>query len=139
MQSILERPREQRVREYQYRCAQSMVFGLPVVGLQVWGNSLGGPEADRWVGALQALLAGWVVYVGAAGMLFEGALLLLERRRATGDFVVALLAVVAYLASLASVVALVVAGRALFRPVWFHWVVVALAAWTGFRWWRISS
>src|SRR3954466_3838186 len=74
-ETLLNRPREQRVREFKYRFAQSAVFGLPVLALQRFGPALGGAESPRWVGVLQLLLAGWVVYVGAAGMLFEGALL----------------------------------------------------------------
>src|SRR5687768_11480461 len=68
----LDRPPHQRLLEHRYRFGQAMVFGLPVWGLQLYGRSLGGPEADRWVAVLQALLAGWVVYVAAAGMMFEG-------------------------------------------------------------------
>ena len=76
------------------------MFGLPVLALQWKGTALGGAEADRWVGILQALLAGWVVYVGAAGMLFEGLILL--PRRVMAELIPALLAVAAYLFSLVS-------------------------------------
>ena len=64
--ALLARDDDQRLREYKYRFSQAAVFGLPVLALQGWGRSLGGPESERWVGVLQALLAGWVVYVGAA-------------------------------------------------------------------------
>ena len=76
LEQLLARPADQRLREYKYRCAQAIVFGLPVIGLQYLGPSIGGPEAPRWVAILQAALAGWVVYIGAAGMLFEGLLVL---------------------------------------------------------------
>src|SRR4051812_47121983 len=69
---LLRRPASERAREYRYRFGQSLVFGLPVVILQLWGLGLGGPEAAKWVGVFQALLAGWVIYVAAAGMFFEG-------------------------------------------------------------------
>ena len=64
------------MREFQYRFAQATVFGLPVIALQICGPSLGGADAPRWVAILQILLCGWIVYVGAAGILFEGAILL---------------------------------------------------------------
>src|SRR5439155_14755490 len=73
---LLARPDEQRFREYKYRCAQAIIFGIPVIALQLFGRSLGGPEAPRWIAILQALLSGWVVYVAAAGMIFEGLILI---------------------------------------------------------------
>src|SRR5262249_32594294 len=79
--SILHRPVSERVREYKYRFAQSLVFGLPVLALSLFGPALGGPEAGRWIGLLQSLLAGWVMYVGVTGMLVEA----LMRRRLTLD------------------------------------------------------
>src|SRR5687767_3056847 len=72
LQSLLDRPVSERLRESKYRFAQSVVFGLPVLALQWFGYRLGGTEADRWIGLLQLLLAGWIMYVGAAGLLFEG-------------------------------------------------------------------
>ena len=120
VQSILDRPRAERVREYRYRFAQSVVFGLPVAALELYGGSLGGPEAWRWVRFFQGLLAGWVIYVGAAGMLFEGLLLL--RTRVTPDFPVAAGAVLMYFAGW-------------FWAGWFSGAVGLVAAWTGSRWW----
>src|SRR5271156_1761343 len=70
--ALLDRPRADRAREFRYRLGQAVVFGLPVIALEQFGHHLGGPESDRWVGILEALLAGWVVYVGAAGLAFEG-------------------------------------------------------------------
>src|SRR5687768_5282994 len=75
LHQLLARPVSERAREYRYRFGQAVVFGLPVVALELWGRGLGGREAGRWVGVLQALLSGWVVYVAATGMLFEGLLL----------------------------------------------------------------
>jgi cation transport ATPase len=128
---FLHRPRAERLREYKYRCAQSLVFGLPVLGLQLLGTRLGGPEALRWVGFLQALLGGWVVYVGAAGMLFEG-VLLLARRRWSADLPVAAAAAAFYLWSLAIVVQLLATGSA-WGTLRFHWSVMLIAVWTAIR------
>jgi len=136
-QSVLDRPADQRRREFQYRFAQSAVFGLPVVALQCYGRSLGGPESDRWIAILQALLAGWVVYVGAAGMLFEG-VLLLSRPRLSPDLLPAVIAVALYLASLLrGVVHLVAPGGGPFPRLYFHWTVAVLTCWTGVRWWQL--
>jgi hypothetical protein len=132
--ALLLRPADQRRREYQYRFGQSVVFGLPVLGLQWFGRSLGGPESDRWVAILQALLAGWVAYVAAAGMLFEG-LVWLRRRRVTADLFPSAVAAGFYLASLIRLIAYALRGAAgdFPRP-WFHWVVGLLIAWTAVRW-----
>lgn len=131
---LLARPPEQRLREYKYRCAQAVVFGLPVVVLQYFGAALGGPEAPRYVVVLQALLAGWVIYVGAAGMLLEGWLRFERCRRVGGDFLIAVAAVLAYVASLVFAAALLI-GRAGTLP-FFHAPVILIAVWTGFRWAR---
>jgi cation transport ATPase len=124
---LLDRPLDQRRREYQYRFAQSLVFGLPVFALQFFGRSLGGVESNRWVAIFQALLAGWVVYVGAAGMLFES-LVHLARRRYTADLLPSAAAVALYLLTLPRVTT----GR----PGWFHWAVLVIALWTGVRWYH---
>ena len=136
LSELLARPDDQRLREYKYRFSQAVVFGLPVVALQLWGHALGGPEADRWVGILQALLAGWVVYVGAAGMLFEG--LIVMSRRALPDLIVAILAVVTYLFSVVSVFHVLFTGHLWYRTLLFHVSVIMLAAWTGWQWFRWS-
>ena len=137
---LLARPDEQRLREYKYRFSQAVVFGLPVIALQLWGGALGGPEAERWVGILQALLAGWVAYVGAAGMLFEGLVLLfgVSPRRLTADLPLAMAAALTYLYSLASVLHVFVDGRPAYQPLLFHWCVTLLALWTGLQWLRWS-
>jgi|SRR5687767_12541286 cation transport ATPase len=135
LSELLARPPEQRVREYKYRCAQSLVFGLPVIFLQYFGHALGGPEAARWVAILQALLAGWVMYVGAAGMLFEG--LLRRDRQTAGDLAASAIALAAYVASLVSVLAIFATGRPWHRPLLFHVSVLVTAVWTGLQWWRL--
>src|SRR5688572_19887716 len=98
LELLLARPLDQRLREYKYRCAQSLVFGLPVVALQYIGTSLGGPEAPRFVAIIQMLLAGWVMYVGAAGMLVEGAILF-EKGKFLWDLAVATCAIGLYFGS----------------------------------------
>ena len=135
--NLLSRSPDQRLREYKYRFSQSIVFGLPVVALQLYGRALGPVDSERWVSLLQALLAGWVLYVNL-GMLFEGVLLLPATRRATGDLLVASIAVALYGYSLVSAAHGVVTGRLLFRPLLFHVCVIVLAAWTGWRWWRCA-
>ncbi len=132
--ALLQRPDDQRLREYKYRFSQAVVFGLPVLALETWGSALGGPEADRWVGVLQALLAGWVVYVGAAGMLFEGLILL--PRRLMADLIPALVAVLAYLFSVISVLHVLFTGQLWYRPLLFHVSVIVVATWTGLQWYR---
>jgi hypothetical protein len=131
---LLHRPADQRRREHQYRFGQAVVFGLPVLGLQWFGHSLGGPESERWVAILQALLAGWVIYVGAMGMLFES-VVWLTRRRFTTDLVPSAVAAGLYLASLVRLAVYVLRGAAgAFPRPWFHWAVALLIAWTALRW-----
>ena len=136
--TLMSRPPEQHVREFKYRFAQTVVFGLPVLALQFFGPSLGGApeESRRWIAVLQALLTGWVTYVAAAGMLAEGILLL--GKRFSLDPVVAAIAVGLYLVSLGSALGVLVRGQPLFDPMLFHVVVILLAVWCGWRWWRLS-
>lgn len=121
---FLDRPGRQRALEYRYRFGQALVFGIPVWGLELFGHSLGGLESARWVGILQALLTGWIVYVGATGMLFEG-LILVFRRRLIPDLPVAVAAVGLFAWSVA---------RLAVAPL-FHWCALLLAVWAGARWW----
>lgn len=137
LNNLLSRPLEQRKREFQYRFAQSVVFGLPVIALQYVGPMLGGisEERERWIGILQLLLTGWIVYVAAAGMVFEG--ILLVRQRFSLDLVIGLIAIGVFLYSAASVGHVVVDGT-LWYPVRFYLAVILLILWTGFRWWRLA-
>jgi hypothetical protein len=91
----------ERVRQWKYRLAQSLVFGLPVLALHFLGPRLGGPEAARWVGLFEALLSGWVLYVGAAGMIGDAVL----GRRWTIHLVVALVSLAAYVIGIVHFVA----------------------------------
>ena len=135
--SLLARPRQQRLLEYKQRCAQAIVFGLPMLGLQWFGHLLGGApmEQQRWISILQALLSGWVIYVGATGMLIEGIFLW---PRVTADFVVAMVATLIYLFSAISTTGIFFIGRPFYGPLLFHWSSILLAGWCGWRWWGMS-
>jgi hypothetical protein len=132
-QPLLSRPPAERQREHKYRFSQSFVFGLPVIALQWFGHRLGGDEAALWIAVFQALLAGWVMYVAATGMLIEAMLL----RRPTLDAAAGGMGLVLYLASIAATV-LMLFGRPDIVPLLFHWAVLVLIAWTGSQWWRLS-
>ncbi len=132
IRAVLNRPPSERLREYKYRFAQSTVFGLPVIALHYFGPSLGGPEAGRWVGMLQTLLAGWVMYVGAMGMLVEGILL----RKITADAIAALVAISVYLSSAFGVVYLFVTMNPPTIPGLFHGAVILIMAWSALQWIR---
>src|SRR5687768_1236958 len=121
-------PLHERIRQYKYRFAQSLVFGLPVIALEIWCRALGGRDADRWVLFLQALLAGWVMYVGAGGMLVGG---LLALPKFTPDLPVAAAAIACYAAALASFAAPALRPWALFTC-----AVVLVTAWSALQWWR---
>jgi hypothetical protein len=130
---MLARPAAERAREFKYRFAQSVVFGLPVLALHWLGPLLGGAEAPRWTGLLQTLLAGWATYVAAAGMVFEGALLL-TRGRVTSDFVAGMLASTLYLVGVAGWVVRLIRGAASTAPMPFHYGMTVLILWCGVRW-----
>src|SRR3954466_12679679 len=106
---LLNRPIDQRFREFKYRCAQSIVFGIPVLALQWFGPRLGGIEAPRWIAILQAILCGWIVYVAAAGMLFEG--LVARTLKTCPDLIVGVIAMGAYLMSVIGAVSILIGTR----------------------------
>jgi len=135
LRELLNRPPEQRLGEYKYRFAQSVVFGLPVLALQKWGSALGPVDADRWVSLLQALMCGWVLYVNL-GMFVEG--LLLIRLGVRADLIVSGIAIFLYLYSLISAIHGIVSDHLWYRPLLFHVCVILLAGWSGWRWWRLS-
>ena len=134
---LLARPDAERAREHRYRFGQAVVFGLPVIALEIWGEGLGGREAARWVGVLQALLCGWVLDVAAAGMLFEGLILLHARRQWTAGLAVAALAAGLYAFSVVILARQLLGHSPPVGPL-FHWVVVLLATWSAWRWERLS-
>ncbi len=128
IQELLGRPAAHRAREYKYRFAQTVVFGLPVVGLWVWGPVLDPMGYARWASILEALLTGWILYVNA-GMAIEGLML----RRVTGDLVVS--GVVAGMYGWGIVWMIVgMVGAHGEGMIWFLICAVALAVWTGVRW-----
>jgi cation transport ATPase len=130
LQALLHRPIEQRIREYQYRAAQSTVFGLPVLALHFFGPHLGA-GADRWPAIMQMLLTGWIVYVGAAGMIVEGLLTL--RAKYAVDFLVAMLASVLFAVSSARVIYHIASAASVAAATYFHLTVLLLAIWTMLR------
>jgi hypothetical protein len=141
LHSVLDRTQAQRIQEFRYRFGQAAVFGLPVFALKWFGGSLGGAESERWVALLQALLAGWVVYVAATGMLVEAGIIISTRRRmplAIGlDALIAGSCAGFYLFSLVRPVGLLVRPHFAW-PAGFHWCVLTLAAWSALRWAGIS-
>ena len=134
IQTILNRPTAERLREYKYRFAQSTVFGLPVIALHYFGPSLGGPEAGRWIGMLQMLLAGWVMYVGVIGMVVEGIL----RRKITADALVGCAAVLAYSVCAVAVIRLFITGRTSAIQDSFHAAVPIAIGWSAIQWFRCA-
>ena len=134
LDELLNRPLDQRLREYKYRFAQSVVFGLPVLALQWWGSALGPADSQRWVSLLQSFLCGWVLYVNL-GMLFEG--LLVPRLRFRGDFLVAVIATILYLISVISALHGIITTR-LWYPLFYSPIIVILMVWSGWRWFRLA-
>lgn len=141
LHSVLDRPKAQRIQEFRYRFGQAVVFGLPVLTLQWFGRSLGGVESGRWVALFQALLAGWVVYVAATGMLAEGVLWALGKARAPLgtrlDALVGGMCIAVYLASLGRPLGLLL-SPGFGWPSGFHWCVVTIGLWSSLRWWGLS-
>jgi hypothetical protein len=133
---LLHRPPEQRAKEFRYRCAQTFVFGIPVLALQWIGPKLGGAESSRWIALLQALLAGWIVYIAAAGMLFEG--IVAFSVRTFPDLLVSAFAISVYLYSVACAIAILLPHQTVLGIPRFHWCVLVLMAWTSFRWRQLS-
>jgi cation transport ATPase len=137
IQSILNRPISERIREHKYRFAQCMVFGLPVIALYLFGPRLGGPETGRWIGMLQLLLSGWCLYIGALPLLSEGAMLLAMGKFRT-DLLIGLAAVIVYVVGVVGWV-LTLRGEQPPMPSTFSIVVVVLIVWSGAQWLRLSN
>jgi cation transport ATPase len=134
VEELLHRPLVQRGREHKYRFAQSLVFGLPVIALQFIGPRLGGAESQRWIALFQAALSMWVTYIAATGMISEGVVMLLARRRFTKDLLVGLIALGLEAFSFISASHLLVDGTIWYRPLLFHVVVIILIIWSGIQW-----
>ncbi|CAN5329396.1 hypothetical protein BH09PLA1_BH09PLA1_13470 [soil metagenome] len=129
---MLSRPLDQRIREQKYRCAQSLVFGLPVIALQYFGHKLGGTESALAVTIMQIVLTGWILVAGATGMISEGIVLIAARKKLSADLLVALLAVAIFLYSCAASASALLGGRSF--PRGFHIVVMIIAGWSALRW-----
>ena len=132
---LLNRPATERLREYKYRFAQSAVFGLPVVAVSLFGFSLGGPEAGRWVGLLQMLMGGWVIYVGALAMIVDALL----RKKWTVDGLVGMAAVLLYAMGVGAVLHLFLQPQPLALQQSFLWGVVLVCLWNGLQWLRFRK
>jgi cation transport ATPase len=137
LRRLIHRSPVERCREFRYRVAQSLIFGLPVLGLQYLGPQLSPrpDEAARWVPLLQAILTCWICYIGALPMLVEGLLLVREKLRV--DLIVAALAIGACLYSLFLLLGVLIDRQTVYRSFFFHDVVIVLVAWNGVRWWWI--
>jgi cation transport ATPase len=136
IQAILNRPISERIREHKYRFAQCTVFGLPVIALHLFGAKLGGPESARWVGLMQALLAGWCLYLAALPILSES-LMLLAMGKKKAELLVAVAAMVLFLIGLIGWV-FTLLGRGTLLSGGFTIEVVILIAWSGAQWLRLS-
>ena len=101
-----------------------------MIALQHVGLRLGGDEAAVWVGLMQMILAGWILYVSAAGMLIEALFL----RKPTADALVAVLAMVTYAASALGWVRLLLQHSQHSRAFWFDIAVIVLIIWCAARW-----
>jgi cation transport ATPase len=132
IRDVVNRPAPERLREYKYRFAQSMVFGLPVLAISYFGLSLGGPEAGRWVGLLQILLAGWVMYVGAVAMVVDALL----RSKLTMDSLAATCALTLYALGVWAVLHLLIKTVSLPTQQCFAWAVLLTCFWNGVQWFR---
>jgi hypothetical protein len=137
LESLLDRPPADRLREWKYRCAQSFVFGLPILALQCFGYQLGGPEAGRWIGLLQTLLGGWVVYIGAVAVFVEG-LLLLSQSKITLSLILSALAIALYLLSVIAWAAILLQGRPWPAAPRFDLSVTIILFWSALQWARLS-
>ena len=137
IQSILNRPLSERIREHKYRFAQCLIFGIPVLALHYLGPKLGGSDAPRWTGLLQSLLAGWILYIGAIPLLAEGVLLMAHRQFKL-DILIALSAIVLYILGLTGWI-MTLRGRAASFPSAFSCSVVVLVLWSGVQWLRLRN
>jgi hypothetical protein len=137
IQSILNRPLSERIREHKYRFAQCMVFGLPVLALYLFGPKLGGLESARWIGLLQSLLAGWCLYLAALPLLSESAMLFVMGKFRL-ELLIALVAAILYIVGLVGWI-VTLRGRAAPMPSAFSIEIILLIAFSGVQWLRLSN
>jgi cation transport ATPase len=132
----LNRPVAERLREHKYRFAQCMVFGLPVLALYSFGARLGGPEAARWIGLMQALLAGWCLYLAALPMLSES-LMLMAMGKVKIELLIAVAAMILYVVGAIGWI-FTLLGRPALMPSAFAFAVLILILWSGMQWFRLA-
>src|SRR3954468_15487791 len=126
IESILNRPISERIREHKYRFAQCLVFGLPALALQFFGPKLGGAESGRWIGLLQALLTGWCLYLAALPMLSES-MMLLTLGKVKLELFISMATIILYVIGLVGWI-FTLRGRGALLPSAFGWAVILLIA-----------
>ena len=134
---LLARPDEQRLREYKYRCAQALIFGLPVMALEYFGRSLGAEYGQTLVCGT-ARLGGFPVGIvanqhhrvrPADGPLQFGGVLYVDSAEKVARFV---------MNCNQDFLPIIFTGHLGRGPILFHVVIALLATWTGARWWQWS-
>jgi cation transport ATPase len=133
------RAQSEQARAHKYRFAQSLIFGLPVLALELFGEKLGGAESARWVMLFQALLAAWVMFVGAVPMIMENILAKAERRNQDiklSSSASGLWAVAIYFVGIFSWVLVLRGGRRI--PYTFAISVAIVIISSGVQWLRLS-
>ena len=113
-----------------------MVFGLPVLALQLFGLKLGGPEASRWIGLMQALLCGWCIYLAALPMLSES-VMLIGLGKVRIELLISLAAIILYGVGVVGWI-FTLRGRAALLPSAFAAAVVLMILWSGVQWFRLA-
>ena len=108
-----------------------------MLALQWFGPRLGGAESERWIGILQALLCGWIVYVAAVGMTV-GAVLEFAPPL-VGDLIVGMASILMCLWSMGAVIPVFVTGHLAYHPILFHLIVMLLLVWTAIRWFWLAN
>ena len=133
LQQLINRPKSERRREYRYRFAQTLVFGLPVIALAVWGPLLGPTDWQRWSTVLQALLTGWILYINL-GLLLEP----IVAKQHYADLAIIVTALVIYLWSIAGTAHVLLTGRSSNRSALYCICVAVLSIWNAVRWLQLK-
>jgi cation transport ATPase len=130
LSDLTNRSQTERLREFKYRFAQSAVFGLPVLALHFYGPFLGRAEAPRWIGFLEILLSGWVVWIGLFAMVVEALLIKIP----TFDSIIASIGLVAFLFAAISFIRLLLSQSVSHLMIGFPVAVAISILWNGLRW-----
>lgn len=107
-----------------------------MLALHFFGPRLGGPESARWIGLMQALLAGWCLYLAALPMLSES-LMLIAMGKLRIELAVSLAAMILYIIGVTGWI-FTLRGRAAPLPSAFSVVVVILILWSALHWFRLA-